>query len=262
MRLRSSVIVLASTALIASACGSSGSTDQESIAEDSTTEQVDVTQAAPEIPPGQVSGGSVEIDGVSIDYVISTPPGFTTGDEAPLLLAFPAGGQDLDLTRSLVEGTYAPEAQRLGWVVVSPAAPSGELFFQGSERLVPGLLDWVETWVTPEGGAPHVAGISNGGISTFRYAAQNPDRVLSLSAFPGFPRSEDDQAALAQLVDVPIRLYVGGTDTNWISPAEQAAGTFEALGGDVELTIFDGEGHIINATRDGVIIFEELESFR
>ena len=116
--------------------------------------------------------------------------------------------------------------------------------------------------MTPEGGAPHVAGISNGGISTFRFAAQNPDRVLSLTAFPGFPRSEDDQAALAQLTDVPVRLFVGGTDTNWISPAQQAANTLEALGGDVELTIFDGEGHVMESTRDGVVVFAGLESFR
>lgn len=83
-------------------------------------------------------------------------------------------------------------------MVVSPAAPGGELFFQGSERLVPGFLDWVETWVSPEGGAPHVAGISNGGISSFRYAAQNPE----------------------------------------------------------------GDGHIIDSSRDGVLVFEQLERFR
>lgn len=216
----------------------------------------------PPIEAGTITTSTVEIDGVAIDYVVSTPPGFEVGDEAPLLLAFPAGGQDLSLTQSLVEGTYAPEAQRLGWVVISPAAPGGELFFQGSERLVPGLLDWVETWMLPEGGAPHVAGISNGGLSTFRYGALNPDRVLSLTAFPGFPRSEDDQAALAQLVDVPIRLYVGGTDTGWIEPAEQAANTIEAIGGDVDLTIFEGEGHVMDSTRDGTILFEQLESFR
>jgi len=146
--------------------------------------------------------------------------------------------------------------------VVSPAAPDGELFFQGSERLVPGLLDWVETWVTLEGEAPHVAGISNGGISTFRYAALNPERLLSLSTFPGFPQSEDDKAALAGLVDVPIRLYVGGNDIGWIEPAEQAANTVEALNGDVQLTIFEGEGHIMDSTSDGVLVFEQLESFR
>lgn len=251
MTARTVAALLLSAALFAAACGSS---DQ--------TEAAATSGAAFELVPGAVSGGSVDVEGVTIDYVVSVPAGFEQGDEAPLLLAFPAGGQDLALTRSLVEGTYATEAQRLGWVVVSPAAPDGELFFQGSERLVPGFLDWVETWVTPEGGAPHVAGISNGGISTFRFAALNPDRVRSLTAFPGFPRSEDDQAALAQLVDVPIRLFVGGTDTAWISPAQQAANTIESLGGDVELTIFDGEGHIMDSTRDGVIVFEQLESFR
>lgn len=249
-----SATLLFAVALLAAACGASEP--------NSTADAGPVSATAPELVPGSVSGGSVDIDGVTIDYIVSTPTGFVVGDEAPLLLAFPAGGQDLALTRSLVEGTYAPEAQRLGWVVVSPAAPGGELFFQGSERLVPGLLDWVETWVTPEGGAPHVAGISNGGISTFRFATENTERVLSLSAFPGFPRSEDDQAALAQLVDVPIRLYVGGTDTNWIGPAEQATNTFEALGGDVELTIFEGEGHVMDSMRDGVLLFEQLESFR
>lgn len=246
--------LLIAASLIVAACGSS---DPAETADASTASAI-----MPSIEPGAVTGGTVEVDGVSIDYVVSTPADFVVGDEAPLLLAFPAGGQDLALTRSLVEGTYAPEAQRLGWVVVSPAAPDGELFFQGSERLVPGLLDWIETWMVPEGGAPHVAGISNGGISSFRFAALHPERVRSVTAFPGFPRSEDDQAALAQLVDVPIRLYVGGTDTNWISPAEQATNTFEALGGDIELTIFEGEGHVMDSTRDGVLVFEQLESFR
>ena len=250
MTVRSAALLFV-VALLAAACGTSDTTDSAA-----------VSAASPELAPGSVSGGSVVVDGVTIDYVVSTPDGFVVGDEAPLLLAFPAGGQDLTLTRSLVEGTYGPEALRLGWVVVSPAAPDGELFFQGSERLIPAFLDWVETWVTPEGGAPHVAGISNGGISTFRFAALHPSRVLSMTAFPGFPRSADDQAALAQLVDVPIRLYVGGTDTGWIGPAEQAANTLEALGGDVQLTIFEGEGHVMDSTRDGVLVFEQLESFR
>ena len=229
----------------------------------SEEESVEVSPAtAPTIQAGEISTGSVEIDGVAIDYVISAPVGFEPGDEAPLLLALPPGGQDLALTLSLVTGTYSPEAQRLGWVVVSPAAPNGELFFQGSEALLPGFLDWVELWVTPEGGAPHVAGISNGGISSFRFGAQNPDRVQSLIAFPGFPRSEEDQAALAGLTDVPVRLFVGGNDTGWIGPAENAVESLTSLGGDAELTIFAGEGHVMDSTRDGTVIFELLESFR
>lgn len=230
--------------------------------DDAASETGSVPITEPAIVAGDVGAGQVEIDGVTIDYVTSVPDGFTVGDAAPLLLAFPPGAQDLGLTRSLVSGTYDAEAQRLGWVVVSPAAPGGDLYFQGSESLIPGFLDWVETWVVPEGGAPHVVGISNGGISTFRYAAQNPERVRSMITFPGFPRSGSDKDALADLVDVPIRMYVGGDDTSWIGPAQEAADEFSGLGGDVELTIFEGEGHVMSSTRDGVLLFEQLESFR
>jgi pimeloyl-ACP methyl ester carboxylesterase len=256
-----------SLVFLAAACGSSdtGSAQNEEPAENSelspggTNTQLG---AAPILVPGETSSGSVDVDGVTIDYVVSVPEGFASGDEAPLLLAFPPGGQGLETARSVVEETYAPEAQRLGWVVISPAATHVGLYFQGSELLVPGFLDWVETWMTPEGGAPHVAGPSNGGISAFRYAALNTDRVLSVTTFPGFPQSEDDQSALRQLANIPVRLYVGGTDTGWISPSEQVANTLEELGADVKLTIFEGEGHKITSTRDGALIFEQLETFR
>jgi len=38
--------------------------------------------------------------------------------------------------------------------------------------------------------------------------------------------------------------------------------TRRALNGDVQLTIFEGEGHIMDSTSDGVLVFEQLESFR
>lgn len=263
---RGRVVAVLLSALVASACSSS--TEPVATEAAAETQLVDeetssvISDSAPAFEAGAVATGSVEIDGTVIDYVTSAPPGFSLGDEAPLLLAFPPGGQDLSLTQSLVSGTYAAEAQRLGWVVISPAAPQGVLFFNGSEALVPGLLDWAETWVTPEGGAPHVAGVSNGGISSFRYAAENPNRVLSLVSFPGFPRSTSDQAALTDLTGIPIRMYVGGTDTNWIPPAEETVEAFTEAGGDIELTIFPGEGHVMSSTQDGTVIFEQLESFR
>ena len=259
--------LLLALALIAAACSSAADIATTTEVEESS-EEVDaepafeVPDTEPDIESDGVGIGRVEIDGTGIDYIVSVPDGFELGGEAPLLLAFPPGGQDLQLTTSVARQTYIPEADRLGWVVVSPAAPDGQRFFDGSEALVPGLLDWVETWVTPEGGAPHVLGPSNGGISSFRYAVQNPDRVQSVQVYPGFPRGDADRAALTDIADIPIRLYAGETDTVWVENAEETLAALIDLGADVELTVFPGEGHVPASTRDGTILFEQLESFR
>ncbi len=221
-----------------------------------------VSQEAPAIAPGDVTEGQVTIDGTTIDYVTVIPDGFEVGDTAPVLLALPPGGQSLDLTRSVTVGTYAEQALARGWVVLSPAAPDGELYFQGSERLIPSLMDWMETWVDFEGDRAHVAGISNGGISSFRVAAAQPERFASIVAFPGFPRSDEDTAALETLRDIPVRLFVGEEDTGWVAPMQETLATLTDLGGDVTLDIRAGEGHVMQSLSNGVQIFDELDANR
>lgn len=243
--------VLVACGLMATACGQSQVVAQSDF---------DLTFLA--IEPGGSAVGSIEIGETNVPYVATTPEGFVQGDTAPVLLAFPPGGQDLATTESTVASVYEQEALRLGWVVVSPVAPQGELFFQGSERLMPSFVNWMEQWVTFEGGAPHVAGMSNGGLSSWRYAAQNPDRIRSLITFPGFPSSSSDREAMENLTHIPIRLYVGGNDTQWLEPSEEASNDMAALGGNLGLQIFPGEGHIIESTYNGRLVFEQLESFR
>jgi pimeloyl-ACP methyl ester carboxylesterase len=245
--------------LLIAACGSDDASESSA---DASPPAVAPPSDAPAIVVGGVGSGMVTIDGTDIDYVTVVPDGFEVGDTAPVLLAFPPGGQDLAITRTLVDETYRSEALSRGWVVVSPAAPDGQKFFDGSEALVPGLLDWIDTWVTPEGGKPHVAGVSNGGLSSFRVAGQNPDRFRSVLVFPGFPRSEEDRAALDDLVDVPVRMFAGENDSGWVAPMQETVAALTGLGADATLEIFPGEGHIISALSDGVQIFDELDALR
>ena len=261
MRLSKWAAVVVALALLGAACGTADETAETTSVDDPST-SVEVPDTAPALSPGAVSTGEVEIDGTSLSYAVNVPDDFVAGDVAPLLLAFPGGSQSLDGVLAIMQGTYAAEAQRLGWVVVSPAAPDGVRFFDGSETLLPGFVDWIETWVVPEGGAPHVIGPSNGGISSFRYAIANPDRAQSVVVFPGFPRGDADRAALGNIADIPVRLYAGETDTQWVENGETTFATLTELGGDVELTVFDGEAHFPESTRNGVVLFEELESFR
>lgn len=213
--------------------------------------------------PGDLADGTLTVDGSPVDYVTITPEGFEPGDTAPVLLAFPPGGQSIDTTRSVAQQTYATQAVERGWIVVSPASPiGGDRWYEESRLLVPSMMDWIETWVTPEGGTMHIAGVSNGGLSTFATAALVPDRVQSITTFPGFPRDDAARDALPQLADVPVRMFVGETDTGWVEPMQETADALDELGGDVTLEIVPGEGHIIGELRDGIRIFDELDAIR
>ncbi len=225
------------------------------------TKAADFEPATPAVVPGGTTTGQVAIAGTTIDYVTVTPAGFALGDNVPVMLAFPPGGQDLELTLRIVHNTYEAEAVARGWVVVSPAAPDRGLFFRESADLVPGLMAWIETWVEAEGGAPHVVGVANGGLSAFTVAVGDPDSVQSLLVFPGFPR-DDASDGLEALAAVPVRMFVGETDVGWVGRMQDTLATLEAAGGDVTLEIIAGEGHIITSLSSGERIFDELDALR
>jgi pimeloyl-ACP methyl ester carboxylesterase len=250
--------------LVAAACaGTDDGTTNESTDNPAATRSTDPAVADPAIVSGALATGVVTLDGRTVDYVTVTPEGFERGDSAPVVIAFPPGGQDPELTRSVVEGTYRDEALARGWVVVSPAAPrDGSLWFDEPETLSSELLDWVQGWVVPEGDAFHIIGVSNGGLSTFRVAGDHPDRVKSIVVFPGYPRSDADREALGGLAGIPVRMFVGGEDATWIGPMEDTEEALVALGGDVGLEIVPDEGHIIGSLSDGVRIFDELDAAR
>ena len=245
--------------LLAVACGS----DTSSATSTTATEPTEPTEPAePSFIPGERSFGEVTIDGTVVEYISLVPAGFSKGDTAPVVLALPPGAQDTAMATAIVRDYLQTEALARGWVVVSPAAPDGELFYLGSERVIPGFLDFIESWVSPEGGGIHLAGVSNGGVGSFRVATQSPDRFRSVTVFPGFPITDDDIEALDTLTHLPVHLFVGELDTVWVEPMEQTAARLTELGGDVTYEVFPAAGHNIGALGDGVRIFDELDAAR
>ncbi len=238
------------------ALGGCGDDDADDGADDGTAAVAD----PPPAPTSGVAFETVELaDGTELEYALVIPEGFEPDGSFPVLVALPPGGQDRDVTEGTVESIYAAQALERGWVVASPVAPGGELFFQGSERYLPELLDRLEAGLVPEDGRFYLAGVSNGGRSAFRIATLEPDRFAGMVVFPGFPDGADDVGAL---VDIPLRLWVGGDDTSWVGPSEEVAATLAGLGADVELTVVPGEGHIISTLRDGVDLFDALDAMR
>jgi len=248
------------------ACGGATASGSDPSGAQTRYTRVEASQPPDAVPddlaPGTVDARTIVLsDGTEITYGLILPDGFDPAEEYPVLLAMPPGGQGTELTLSLAESTYAPEALARGWVVITPAAPGGTLFFQGSERFIGEFLD-AHAWIRPEGGRYHLAGVSNGGRSAFRVAALDPDRFASLLVYPGFPSSEADRQALPDLASIPIAMFVGGEDSGWIEPMVEARDTLESLGASVAFEIREGEGHIMTSLADGVDIFDFFDSVR
>ena len=200
-------------------------------------------------------------DGETIEYALLLPANYNAQQSYPILLALPPGGQNRQMVDAGLNGYWAEEAARRGWIVVSPAAPGGQLYFQGAERLIPEFLDGIAAQYSPHEGKFHVAGISNGGISAFRIALNEPHRVHSLLVLPGFPRGEEDFQRLDELIDVPVVMFVGEHDTTWIPGMEATAESLTDLGGTVLLEVVPGEGHVIQSLT-GAQLFDLLESYQ
>jgi len=278
-------VLIAAIFLLAAACGSDSpqravvATDAPS--EASTTDSpVDPAPAdasnQPEETPLVLTAGVPDetrvgvtwhetiISGTTITYALVVPDGAIDRSERPFptLLAFPPGAQDRNLVEFGLDEYWLEQARSRGWIVVSPVAPNGELFFQGSEVLIPGLLAEVAAAYPPEAALVHVAGISNGGVSSFRIAALYPDSVASVVTLPGFPNNDGDLRALDS-VEFPITMWAGETDTRWVEEMLAVEARLEPLGRDVSATVVPGAGHVISADDDFLTdIWSALENAR
>ena len=166
-------------------------------------------------------------------------------DEVSCAPRAPTGESGAGRGRPLLDKWWASEATKRGWIVVSPVAPDGQLFFSGSSATLIELMDAVAATYAPEGGKFHLAGVSNGGLSAYRIALDAPKRFASLLVAPGFPPDDTDKAKLKRLVKIPVASYVGEQDSSWREASVRTVREFNRLGGRATLTVSPGEGHIL-----------------
>ena len=172
-------------------------------------------------------------DGTEVTFEVVIPPERALGAVGPVLIAFPPGGQDLDLTRRIVDSDWRTEALARGVVVVSPAAPSTGLWFtDDSAALVGPFLDAVAAGFPPTDGRFDLTGISNGGLSAFRAALDHPERFRSMALAPGAPPADATDEQFAALAGMRISQFVGGEDASWLAQSQAAHDRFTALGID------------------------------
>ncbi len=200
-------------------------------------------------------------DGTAVTYGVVLPDNYEAGETYPVLLALPPGPQTEDMVAAGVEGYWGAEGQKRGWVVISPVAPNGRLFFQGSESVMPEFLERMAQLYPPEGEQFYLGGVSNGGISAFRIATAQPELFRAIAVLPGFPQSPDFQQ-LGKLTGIPVSMFVGERDTQWIQSMEAAQAELTRLGGEATLEIVPNEGHVIQSLVGGERLYDWLELHR
>jgi poly(3-hydroxybutyrate) depolymerase len=189
------------------------------------------------------------VAGTAIHYKVVLPSGYDPAKAYPTVLAFPGGLQTMDTVEGTLERNWVLLAERLGYIVVIPAAPYGQLFFEGGDKIFPEFIVGILADFKVLNNKLHIAGVSNGGLSAFHIAALYPQYFISVTGLPGYLGDASPEHVRA-LAGMCINMYAGEMDTGWLNAEKQQAAQFRALGMSVQFSEEKGEGHVMR-TLDG-----------
>src|SRR3977135_4478651 len=152
-----------------------------------------------------------KVSGVTVQYKVVLPNGYDSAKTYPGIIALGGGPQTMNTVDGILTRNFRVEAEKRGYIVVAPAAPDGELFFEGGARIFPEFLKMILADYKIKDGKFHIAGPSNGGIAAFHVAAANPQYFLSVTAFPGY-MWEPTPAKRQAISKMCVFMYVGEDD--------------------------------------------------
>jgi predicted peptidase len=183
-------------------------------------------------------------NGLTVRYKVVLPPNYDPAKAYPAVLAFPPGGQEMDLVNATLAGNYRNEAEKRGYIVIEPSAPNGTLFFEGGERIFPAFITKMLADYKIAGNKFNAAGNSNGGLSAFLIASTYPQYFWSVTGFPGF-LDEATPQRLAALKGLCIHMFVGGSDSGWPEEMRDQSTKLKANGYNVTFNVEPGQPHVI-----------------
>ena len=144
---------------------------------------------------------------------------------------------------SVLNRNFRAEAEKRGYIVIAPAAPDDQLFFEDGARIFPEFLKLILADYKIRENKFHIAGPSNGGIAAFHVAAANPQYFLSVTAFPGY-MWEPSPAKLQAISKMCVFMYVGENDEYmWHPEMKKEAEFLRSKGTVARYTVEKGQPH-------------------
>jgi len=204
-----------------------------------------------------------KIGKVTLHYKVVLPNGYDPAKAYPTVLAFPGGEQSMDTVEGTLERNWKDQAEKRGYIVIIPAAPSGTLFFEGGEKVFPEFFSKILADYNVLDKKFHIAGVSNGGISAFHIAAMYPQYFWSVTGLPGFlPQPAPER--IKALSGLCINMFAGQLDPDWAQQEAEQAQAFRKIGMKVEIAVEKGQGHVMETLSGtgAARLFDQFEEAR
>jgi len=206
---------------------------------------------------------TADVAGTKLDYKVILPNDYDPAKAYFGILAFPGGPQTMEMVLGTVMRNWREQAETLGYIVIVPAAPNGDLFFEEGDRVFPAFIVKLLSDYKIQQNKFHIAGVSNGGLSAFHIASLYPQYFWSVTGLPGFldDGSPERVQALSKLC---IYMYAGEMDPGWLRSERTEAARFKSQGYTVEFNEEKGQGHVMR-TLEGpgaARLFKQFEQAR
>lgn len=218
--------------------------------------------------PHPVQAGLLEktkkVAGTTVSYKVVLPTGYDSAKTYPAILAFGGGPQTMNTVDTVLDRNFRTEAEKRGYIVVAPAAPGGQLFFEEGARIFPEFLKMILADYKIQDNKFHIAGPSNGGIAAFHVAAANPQYFLSVTAFPGY-MWEPNPAKLQAISKMCVFMYVGENDEyRWHDEMQREAEYLSSHGSVARYSLEKDQPHRIEslAGAGAARLFDGFEAAR
>jgi predicted peptidase len=186
---------------------------------------------------------SKKVVDTTVHYKAVLPNDYDPAKVYPAILAMGGGPQTMNTVDGVLTRYLRAEAERRGYIVVAPAAPDDDLFFEDGDRIFPDFLKIIAADYKIQDNKFHVAGPSNGGIAAMHVAAANPDYFLSVTTFPGY-MWQPTAAKLRAIAKMCVFMYVGEFDPYmWHGEMKREVDYLRSMGTLARFTIEKGQPH-------------------
>lgn len=186
---------------------------------------------------------TTQVGRTAVHYKVVLPAAYEPAQAYPGILVFGGGPQTMNVVDNVLNRNFRAEAEKRGYIVIAPAAPDDQLFFEDGARIFPDFLKRMLADYKIQGNKFHVAGPSNGGIAAFHVAAAHPQYFLSVTAFPGY-MWQPSAARLQAISKMCVFMYVGEWDQYmWHGEMKKEAELLRSQGAVARYTVEKGQPH-------------------